>query len=70
MLFCFFMDTLHSDISDCPDCLGVTKNVLLVHNLDTAVPYRLGSILQYTDLPVYHDSPLKNSVHRLPKINY
>ena len=26
MLFCFFMDTLHSDISDCPESLGATKN--------------------------------------------
>ena len=33
------------------------KTGITVHNLDIAVPYGLGSILQYTDLPVYRDSP-------------
>ena len=38
------------------------KPVLPVHNLDITVPYQLGSISQYTDLPVYRDSPNANSV--------
>ena len=33
------------------------KTVLPVHNLDITEPYRLGSVLQYTDLPVNRDSP-------------
>ena len=52
------MDTLHYDIWVCLECLGATKKpVLPVHNLDIAVSYRLESELQYTDLPVYCDSP-------------
>ena len=51
----FFMDTLHSDVSDYPECLGATKN--RYYRYIIAVPYWLGSILQYTDLPVYRDSP-------------
>ena len=33
------------------------KTVLPVHNLDIAELYQLGSVLQYTDLPVNRDSP-------------
>ena len=56
MLFCFFMDTLHSDILDCPESLGATINQYYLYIILIS-RYHIRSILQYTDLPVYCDSP-------------